>query len=70
MTGRRHLRLVAYGDDRAPAPPPPRRWSRRDVDLYEQTLAALALRGWHPAVAAIEAEAIVRRRHRAEERRP
>jgi hypothetical protein len=60
VTGRRHLRLVAIGDDVDP-PPPPRRWTTRDVDLYERTFADLCRQGWHPAAAAVEAGAAVER---------
>jgi len=67
MTGRRHLRLVAYGDDVDPPPPPSVR--RRDRALYERTLAELSRRGWHPAVAAIEAAAVVARIQRERERK-
>lgn len=69
MTGRRHLRLVALGDDVDPPPTPAdRRRRRRDRVLYERTLADLSRRGWHAAVAAIEAALIVERRHAADER--
>jgi len=68
MTGRRHLRLVAFGDDVDPPPPVPARVRRHDTALYERTLAELSRRGWHPAVTAIEAHAIVARLHAAHER--
>lgn len=69
MTGRRHLRLVAYGDDVDPPPPPPPRRRRRDAALYAATLAELERRGWHPAVAAIEAALLVERRHAEQDRK-
>ena len=69
MSGRRHLRLVAYGDDVDPPPPVTARRRRRDRALYERTVAELTERGWHPAVAAIEAALAVERRHAADERK-
>lgn len=71
MTGYRHLRLVAYGDDVDPPPPSTpaeRRRRRRDAALYTATLAELERRGWHPAVAAIEAALLLDRRTAADER--
>ena len=71
MTGPRpRLRLVAIGDD---VNPPPairrRRWSARDEALYAVTFTDLTRRGWHAAIAAIEAVKIVERRHAADERK-
>ena len=68
MSGRRHLRLVAIGDDVDPPMPVPPRVRRRDAHLYADRLAELMRRGWHPAVAAIEAAVDLERRHRAAER--
>jgi hypothetical protein len=67
VTGWRHLRLVADGDDVDPPPPPPprRRWSARDEALYERTYADLCRSGWHPAAAAVEAGATVERERKA-----
>ena len=75
MTARRHLRLVAWGDDVDPPPPAEPRQRRRDARLYAATLAELSRRGWHPAVAAIEAAMLVDRRaaerkRQQERRRP
>jgi len=61
MTGRRHLRLVAFGDDVDPPPPPTPEEIEREERLYAETLAVFERRGWHPAVTAIEA-AMARRR--------
>jgi hypothetical protein len=63
---------VAIGDDVAPSPSPspsPAHPSRRDRALYDRTLAELSRRGWHPAVAAIEAALTVARMRAAHERR-
>jgi hypothetical protein len=66
VTGRRHLRLVAIGDDvDPPMPKPPRRWSAKDVALYERTFADLVRRGYTAVVAAVEAGAIVDRHRKA-----
>jgi hypothetical protein len=70
VTGpRRHLRLVAYGDDVDPPPPVSPRQRRRDAALYERTVRELVDRGLHPAIAAIEAEHVVERRRAEQERR-
>jgi hypothetical protein len=67
VSGRRHLRLVAIGDDVDPPMPAPPRRRRRDAELYEATLAELSRRGWHGAVAAIEAALTVDRRQAADD---
>lgn len=69
MTGRRHLRLVAIGDDVDPPPPMPTRQRRRDARLFARLVAEFEARGWHPLVAAIEAADAVQRQHRADERK-
>ena len=72
MTGpRRHLRLVAIGDDDVNPPPPGvrRRWSAREEALYAVTFTDLTRRGWHAAVAAIEAVKVVERRQAAAQRK-
>ena len=65
MTGRRHLRLVAYGDDVNPPPPVPPEERARDARLYAAELARLEADGLHPAVAAIEAALSVQRHRKA-----
>jgi hypothetical protein len=66
VTGRRHLRLVAIGDDVDPPPPdPPPRWTRADVARYERAYADLVRRGYTAVVAAVEAGAIVDRERKA-----
>jgi hypothetical protein len=64
MSSRRHLRLVAIGDDVDPPPPVPARVRARDARLYAAELARFEAEGLHPAVAAIEAALSVERHHR------
>jgi hypothetical protein len=67
---RRHLRLVAWGDDVDPPPPPVTPAERRrDARLYAATLAEMERRGYAPVVAAIEAALAVERRRAEYERR-
>jgi hypothetical protein len=66
VTERRHLRLVAIGDDvDPPLPKPPRRWSAKDVARFERAYADLTRRGYTAVVAAVEAGAIVDRERKA-----